>query len=435
MGQIHEGLGELDAADAEYRLAETAYAEQVRADPENGMCCGNQALALMALGRVNLHRQGHGHEASGFFSKASDVLAAVEEGEGEGRLSPRQVRALRADALHWQGVLLMDTNPRKGREFYQRCVELREEVVALMRIEAVRNGGAMSVGLLAAGQGLGPVLVLTASLALQRGVDDAQRELARRYLYLGGADLKLRNVDSTGALYSKSLQVSRALAAAYPDDPVSQGTLAAGHERLGDFYLRSKRPKEAGKEYAAAAAIYQSLARRDPSQVARKDDLSRLLYSVATAALLRGDRALAARKYHESLEIRAARTRELATAPGYLDYLATLARCGDYRQAAEQARRAREASGKNMGSLIDVACCFAICSERAAGNKTTEEPSAEEKRLRDEYAGQALEALQTAVRLGYRNVYNLETEPDLDGVRQRPELAALLAEVKHTAAK
>jgi hypothetical protein len=156
---------------------------------------------------------------------------------------------------------------------------------------------------------------------------------------------------------------------------------------------------------------------------------------VATAALLRGDRTLAAKKYRESLEISAARNRGVPTAPGYLDYLATLARCGDHRQAAQQARTAREASGKNLASLIGVACCFAICSDVVAANKTSQELSAEEKRLRDEYAGQALEALQTAVGLGYRNVYNLETEPDLDGVRDRSEFGTLLAEVKRSETK
>jgi hypothetical protein len=122
---IYEGLGELDSADDEYRLADAAYAEQVKADPTNSQCRANHALALMALGRVNLRRQGHGHEAGGFFGKASDVLATLDEGQGEGRLSPRQVRELRADALLWQGVLLMDTNPRRGRDYYQRSVELR----------------------------------------------------------------------------------------------------------------------------------------------------------------------------------------------------------------------------------------------------------------------------------------------------------------------
>jgi hypothetical protein len=78
--------------------------------------------------------------------------------------------------------------------------------------------------------------------------------------------------------------------------------------------------------------------------------------------------------YRQSLEIRAARTKKLPTAPGYLDYLATLARCGDYQQAAQRARLVRAASGKNMHSLVDLACCFAICSDSVAANKT-QQPS------------------------------------------------------------
>jgi tetratricopeptide (TPR) repeat protein len=388
----------------------------------------------MALGRVNLRRSGGAQAARDSFGKAYDLLAAVDQGGAGDQLLPRTMKVLRADAVHWLGVLVIDTNPRQGRDYYQRSVELREEVADLLRIEARRNSGVAGVGLLAAPSGQGPLHALAAPLALQRATDDAQRDLAQRYLFLGGADLKLHDLASTQVLYFKALKLSQAMADAHPDDLGALHTLAGARERLGDFYLRSKRPEQAGKEYDRAARIFEDLVQRDPNRVVHQDDLSRILYSVATAALKRGELALAATKYGASLEIRAARTRGLMDSPGYGDYLATLARCGEYLRAAQLAGRMRDKSGKDVNALIDVACCFAICSERAAHPRGGD-VTAEQSRLREDYADRALEALQAAVALGYRNVYNLETEPDLDAVRDRPGFLAILAGLKPAQAR
>jgi serine/threonine protein kinase/tetratricopeptide (TPR) repeat protein len=435
MGAIYEGLGETGPADEEYRLAEAAYAEQVNADPDNAKCRANQALALMALGRVNLKRPGGSDEVRGFFGKAADVLATVDHGRPGDQLTPRDIRELRADAVHWLGVLVIDRSPREGRDHYEREVKLREEVADLTRIEVLQYDGITSVGLLAAPLGQGPLLVLAAPIAMQRRIDDALGKLANSYLFLGGAELKLNNLAATEVLYLKALKLSQAKADAHPEDVNGLWTLAAARERLGDFYLRSKRPELAGKEYDVAAQIFQDLGIRDPNRVAHKDNLSRLLYSVATAALQRGEPALAAEKYRASRDIREARTRGLTEGSAYREYMVTLARCGEYQRAAQMAGRVRDTSGKDLNGLIDVACCFAICSDMVAPNKRAEDLTAEQSRLREDFAGRAVEALRAALALGYRNVYNLETEPDLDAVRDRPGFKALLDELNRSPGK
>jgi tetratricopeptide (TPR) repeat protein len=432
MGGIYEKLGDVAAAEGEYRLAEAAYAEQVRTDPESPRCRANQAIALMALGRVHLRRNSAGPEIRECFRKAADLLDTVEQGRSGEQFSPRTAKALRADALRWLGVLASDTDPRQGREYYQRCVELRQQVADLTRFEALRNYGAASVGLLAAPLGQGPLLALAFHLAAQREIDDARRGLSSWYYLLGGADLKLGHPASTEALYRKALELSQEMADADRNNLDALWTLAAARERLGDFYLRSKRPEPAAKEYDLAAQIFQDLVARDPNRVARKDDLSRILYSVATAALQRGEQSLAAEKYRACLAIRQARTRGPKDG-AYRDYMITLARCGEYQRAARMAREVRETSGKDLNSLIDVACCFAICSDLVAPQKQPRTP--EQDRLRQELAQGAVEAVRTAVALGYRNVYNLDTEPDPDAVRDHPGFQAIVEELNRARLK
>jgi serine/threonine protein kinase len=426
LGRLLEGLGDTEQAEAEYRLAEAGYAEQVSQDPDNPKCRGNQAIALMSLGQVGLRRRGGTPEVRECFVKAANLLATVDQGRPADQISPRAIKSLRADALRWLGVLALDTDPRQARAYYQTSLELRQDVVELTRVEALGLGAATSLGLLAAPLGQGPWLALAVPVAAGSQVDDARRDLAAWYLRVGGADLKLRNPESTRGLYLKALALSQEMAEAHPDDPAALWSLAAAHERLGDLYLRTGRPQLAGPEYEAAARGFRDLVRRDPRRSSYQDDLSRILYSTGLAAQRRGEQSLADKEYRASLQIREARARGTSDVGPQKDLMISLARCGDHRRAAEIARRVWEQGGKDLGNFIDIACCFAICSDMVTPSQPAGGPAAEQGRLRELYAQQALDALRAAVALGYRDVVNLETEPDLDAVRDRPQFAAML---------
>src|SRR5205807_9441646 len=120
-----------------------------------------------------------------------------------------------------------------------------------------RLGGVTSMGLLASPLGQGPLLAIAVPVAAASQVDDARRDLAGWYIRVGGADMKLRNPASTQDLYLKALGLSQEMADAHPDNLDGLWALAAARERLGDFYLRTKRPELASKEYDVAARIFQ----------------------------------------------------------------------------------------------------------------------------------------------------------------------------------
>src|SRR5262249_30824005 len=149
-----------------------------------------------------------------------------------------------------------------------------------------------------------------------------------------------------------------------------------------------------------------------------QDDLSRALYDLGLAALRRGDKALAAEKFRASLRIREARARDRTNVGAQIDLMVTLARCGEHRRAADLATRVGQRQPDEASSQVDVACCYAVCSGAVAP---------EEGGFRERYVGQALEALRRAVARDYRDLVNLEAEPDLDAVRDQPAFKDLLA--------
>ena len=74
---------------------------------------------------------------------------------------------------------------------------------------------------------------------------------------------------------------------------------------------------------------------------------------------------------------------------------------------------------KDPAALVDIAGCYAVCSAdlSAAGA---------ENDAHDRYVIKALESLKQAIDAGYGDKVNLETEPDLDGIRNQAEFKTLL---------
>jgi serine/threonine-protein kinase len=382
LGRLFRELGEWGLATEEFQQAETAYAALAAADPDNAQGRGLWAVTLMDLGTASLQLKGRADAARAHYLKASELLATLEHGRPGDKIPPAGVKALRAEVLDGLGWATVDADPREARDHYQKALDLRREVVALTRS------------------------------------DDARRALVGSYLLVGGADFRLRDNESTEKYYREALRLREEQAKAHASDANVQRQLGLTRQRLGDFYLRTGRPEQAGEQYAAAETLYRELRDKDPKRGDIQDDLSRALYDVATAALRRGDKARAAEKYGESLKIREARAKGRDDATLQTELMWTLAHCGDHARAADIAKRLREQELEDRSRLINVACCYSLCSAAVAPD---------EVRLREDYTKQSLDALRQAVQHGYRDVINIETEPDLDPVRDQPAFKELLA--------
>ena len=127
-----------------------------------------------------------------------------------------------------------------------------------------------------------------------------------------------------------------------------------------------------------------------------------------------------------SLQIREARVKVNADIYAQKDLMVTLAHNGRHREAVELAETVLKQVPNEPGSLIDVTSCFAVCSSLG--------PSANvDKATHDLYVTRAIECLKRAIDAGYGDIVNLETESDLDAIRDDPTFKKLLTELATSA--
>jgi serine/threonine-protein kinase len=217
---------------------------------------------------------------------------------------------------------------------------------------------------------------------------------------------------------------------AEPNVPLFRQVLAYTQADFGDFLLRQNRLTEAQTHYDQSLATIRFIAY--PSEFDRmRSVLSLALYRSGTAALRRGDKITAKKHFDECLEIRERRVRELqqnsaAIGPeagglilsARIAQMLALARCGKHSEAEQIANNLFRAAGaqkkgdpnfeRRAGWYFFAACGFAL----------SEKPE------------RAIESLNLAVDAGYRDIVGLETDPDLDPVRNHPNFRTLLAKVK-----
>jgi serine/threonine protein kinase len=379
--------GEPGAAVAEFNRAADifqAILDKAADGPDKEVVKKNLAIVLIGAGQTTL-RTGAQADARGYYERAAHVLARV------GDKSAADYRRILISLYKSLGGVTTDRKPREALENYRAALRETEVLADRERAET----GAPS--------------------------DETKLALQEAALLLGGAEGRVRNADARATFYARALALADERSKARPEDRGRRRALAMAHERIGDALLRSNKAG-AATAFAAAAKLYRELAAPDPRNVGAQADLSRVLYSQGLAAERAGDNGPAAEYFRASLEIREARPNVGEDTVGQRDLMMSLARVGRADEAAALAEKVRAKLPKDGGALVDVACCYAVCSARGPG-------AGDEKGTRERYAAKALEALTQALDAGYGDKVNLETEPDLDGVRNRPAFKALVDRV------
>ncbi len=95
--------------------------------------------------------------------------------------------------------------------------------------------------------------------------------------------------------------------------------------------------------------------------------------------------------------------------------------------AAAATRECRTIFPNNPDVLYGVGVGLSLCIPLVAKGKTN--LVAEEQNERVQYADQAMDALQEAIRLGFRDVEDMKRSPDLEPLRARADFQRLLAEL------
>jgi hypothetical protein len=103
----------------------------------------------------------------------------------------------------------------------------------------------------------------------------------------------------------------------------------------------------------------------------------------------------------------------------HIELMLALARLGEHVEAvriAEQEVRKRGRASKNPRVIFQIACCYSLCLDAVEG--------AEDKA---KYANQGVGSLAEARALGHKDVNEIDSEPDLEPLRDRPEFKAFRA--------
>jgi hypothetical protein len=103
--------------------------------------------------------------------------------------------------------------------------------------------------------------------------------------------------------------------------------------------------------------------------------------------------------------------------PKQKDYMVNLARCGFHEAAVRKAEEIHKKSPKDVDTLLNLMRCYALCGAAVGGPPT---PTAGQAKLRDTYVASAANCLEQAIANGARNVVDVETDPEIDAIRNFP---------------
>ncbi len=289
----------------------------------------------------------------------------------------------------------------------------------------------------------------------------ARRNVALARIKVGDARYQRQDYAGAAEPYRLALPECERLAAADPGSARSRRDLAIARERVGDVERHLGRPRAAREQYLAILATRENAAALDPDNAEAQTDLIAVCTNLAlaelaardhTAALPWLERGLALltalddagktkgqpqygerRKFLQMrldmcrLAVRAAddlafvRAQPSVTRRRLLLQRSNVLACrGRPAEAAEAAEMLRAAAPDDARNLYEVAGCYGFCALALTPE------GAEAAR----YRAAALKALAGAVRLGYNNVGEMESDYELESLRREPEYLALVQRLR-----
>jgi tRNA A-37 threonylcarbamoyl transferase component Bud32/tetratricopeptide (TPR) repeat protein len=246
---------------------------------------------------------------------------------------------------------------------------------------------------------------------------EQRQNLARNYHLIGEIYFRLRNLKESLAYYARCATIREAALAENPKDFRLRGDLGQFYEYYGTVHLCLGDTQEALPLYDRSLQLLREVTAIDKSVEYRRN-LAAALYSRGMAAQRMRDSAGAAKCFAECLQIRdELAARDSRSDRARMDLLLVLPHCGKHDHAARLAETLRSGNANDRELLLVIARCYAQCAAAVPGDA----------RLREQYAQQALDAVQAAVAQGYSDVMTLESAPDLEPIRNRQEYKKLLA--------
>jgi serine/threonine-protein kinase len=396
MGQMFRQLGDTAEAFKQFELCHEITRKRALAHPNWAASQANLAATFTMLGNMSQEIRRDMKASQGYFQKALEIYQALNAnpaGDGERPIVPLVAKRSLADT-------------------YTR-----------LAVTALRLGDPAS-----ATYEFGKALEIREGIAREFPKDErAVMDLSRSYLAL--AEVQFRAGDRKKALeaYENCLAMRERMVQENPGNLRHLWDLSAIYGNLGDFRLHCDEPDAARPLYEKNLELSRKLVAEDPKIADFHRELSvALLRSgiLATETKSPGAEAL----FQECLTIREKLAAEdPKNERRQLDLMLILPRVGQHARAAEIADRFTAQSGAiDPEILFETARCYAGCAS-ASG---VDDPS-----RKSEYEKKSLKAIEASIEAGYRDRVALETEPDLDPIRNLADFRKLLETMGSASAK
>ena len=344
------------------------------------------AISKLTIGQFEMNRLGDSKAALGHLQQNLEIRQEfLAQKPGDDQAKRGVCNALGFLARVW----LKLGDPGKARSYYTEEIKLRGEIGAKLA-----------------------------------GDVEFRREGAGLEEKLGDLSVSLRDQKAGHDHYDRALELREEIAREHPGHDQAQRDVLLSYNKLGTFYLLHG--KDLAKAQVFSKKALDGFERRqkvERESVGAKQDLAASHYYVGTVALRAGDRKTAELHFRSCLEISKGLANDPIAKLNIRDLMIARARCGEHQIASKTARELITSPPLDVRVYFYAACAFSLC----AGAVAEEPASPETKALARSYTESAFESLRLALGAGWKDAVDVETDPDLDAIRDAPGFDAILA--------
>jgi tetratricopeptide (TPR) repeat protein len=384
IGQLFQQTGQSEKAFVQYEKCHAIVKALAAKDPDGPVAQANLAATLTMLGEMSLELRRDVQASLDYYQQALALRKAIAARPPDEKLDPARLRQDLAESHTRVGVTYLRLGePVRAAGYFGDALAIREELAA-------RDGKNLPL----------------------------QLDVARSHTALGEVRFRARDWPAAKDHFARALAVCERVRAADPDGPRYQLELANTLGNIGVFSLRTGDLAEADKHLPRGQALMAKLAGLDAKNALYRRYLALADYRCATLARKRADTPAADRWNAECLRLRETLAADDPKSERRaIELLLVRSRTGGRDAVVAGAAKLEANPGVDREVLVELAQCY---SQMAA------DPAADGKR-RAEDRDHALALVRRALAQGYRDNVVLETDPDLDAVREAPGFRDMLS--------
>jgi serine/threonine-protein kinase len=383
LGDLLLKLGQGDEARRMYQQGYDLVQRVVDQQPDSDQARANLSVMLLRLGDLSLEHDGDARAARAYYARAQDLFQeAVTQPRGHDYNPPQGKALLSHYAIHLGKADLVLGDPAAALASFEKCFAYRK---------AWAEAEPASV--------------------------PARSYLSEAYLWIGIVSWHLGDAKAMREHFGKCVAICEDLSRQYPKDFSFKSDLAEVYGAYGDAQLRLGMEDDARKSYERSREHIEAMVAHNRGDASQLPLLALTHERLATLALRKQDAPAAEKHYQQALQLR---TELEQIDPNNRSWqaalLLTLAHCGKQAEATRRAEQLRQRMPRATELLLQVARCYAVCA-------TSDMPQ------KGKYVAKALEMLRAATKDGYQDAVALQTDPELEAIRQDPAYLAMLTQV------